>query len=644
MKKILVTFITALLLIAAAPASFPQDTTRITSHNQVKMVTDPSKGENAYPAEVTFPKSGIPFRKVNILVTFQCPDGLQCGEWDYIDYINLKGKDPATGQDFKYEIARLITPYGRFFGTKWFFNFKADVTEFSSLLRNQAVVEYVHSGYESNTTCGWKISVGFEFISGPPIAEILSVTPMWNGSFPYGDSLNSIEKYLDPRSVTASPETRLIRLKLIQTGHGMDEQDGCAEFCSKSREVLFDGKVANHRDIWMKCGTNPVYPQAGTWIFDRANWCPGCMVNPEHFDLFVDPGSTHLIDVNMEPYVVRRGKPSANYVFSSFLIQYDKPRAANDAAIEEILAPSSNERYSRMNPIGYDSRIRIKNNGTAPLKSIIIQYGLAGQKPMVFKWTGSLAFGKSEEIILPGVLETFKEKEIFTVTLSKPNGKSDQYSGDNRMSSEMAAPPVYPPKFILICKTNRDTMQTAWKITDAAGKTWYQKNESDLSANNEYRDTISLPDGYYNLLVTDKGGDGLEFWYNARAGMGYIRLASPNGKLIKAFGSDFGNEIFQSFRVDGRQLDHATQDAMVLVYPHRPTQNTTLMLLFNQPQTVRARLTTQDGKLLQEMAWLDVTQGNFIIDLSNYPDGIYMLDLSYSGNTESIRLKKAKGR
>jgi len=81
----------------------------------------------------------------------------------------------------------------------------------------------------------------------------------------------------------------------------------------------------------------------------------------------------------------------------------------------------------------------------------------------------------------------------------------------------MLAPPVYPEKFIVVCKTNKDTAQTAWKITDAAGKIWYQKKEADMKISTEYKDTISLPKGQYQLLVTDKEGDGLEFWANPRA-------------------------------------------------------------------------------------------------------------------------------
>jgi hypothetical protein len=636
--------LTILLTLISSVNTNAQDTTSILSHDHIKMVTDPSKGENRYPATVNFPDPGAQFRKINLLVTFQCPDGMQCGEWDYIDYINLRTKDQSTGKDINYEIARLITPYGRFFGTKWSFTFKADISEFATLLRNQAIIEYVHTGYESNTTCGWKITVNFEFIGGPPVARILSVLPMWNGSFPYGDSTNDIEKYLDAKKVTASEKTGLMHLRILQTGHGMDDQDNCAEFCSKFREVIFDNQVIEHRDIWSECATNPIYPQAGTWIYDRANWCPGCMVNPESFNFFVKPSSTHEINVDMQPYKVKKGKPSANYVFSSFLVMCEKPLAENDAAIEAIIAPSTDDNFSRMNPVGYQPRILIKNNGTAPLKSVKIEYGLAGQKPMLFTWTGQLDFGKIIETELPGVLQPDKSKDLFIVTISKPNNRTDSYTGDNRMTSIMVAPPVYPEKFILVCKTNKDTAQTAWKIEDATGKVWFKKAEADLKNNKEYRDTISLAQGKYELLLTDTAGDGLEFWYNSKAGMGHVRLITTDGKLIKAFGSDFGNEIRQSFTVDKQKTVSPFQDAMVVVYPHRPTLNTTLMLFFNEPQTVRARLTAADGKLLQEMSWMEVREGNFLIDLSNYPDAIYMLELKYGDKTENIRLKKAARR
>jgi len=629
-----------LISLVASAGINAQDTTRIVSHRQIKVVTDPVNGEKRYPSTVNFPQVDAQIRKINLLVTFQCPDSLQCGEWDYIDYINLKTNDPDSQQPVSYEIARLITPYGRFFGTSWSFTFKADISEFASLLRNRATIEYVHSGYESDKTCGWKITVAFEFVSGPPVARILSVMPMWNGKFPYGDTVHDIEQYLDIKKITATEKTNLFRLRIIQTGHGMDQQENCAEFCSKYRDIFIDQQLVDHRDIWKKCGTNPVYPQAGTWVYDRANWCPGCMVDPENFNFFVKPGSTHEINIDMQPYKVAKGEATANYVFSSFLVMMEKPRANNDAGIEDIIAPSADDNFSRLNPVGFQPRIRVKNNGIETLKSLRIQYGLTGQPQRSYTWTGELAFGKTTEIILPGIVESNKHQDLFTAILSKPNNQKDEYPGDNQLISTFIAPPVYPGTFLVAGKTNKDSSQTAWKIADAYGKIWFEKKESDLPDHTDFRDTVTLPKGQYTLIVTDTGGDGLEFWANPRAGMGEVKLISLDGKLIKAFGSDFGSEIRQSFTIDPAQSSTAYQDAQVLVYPHRFNQNTTLMLFFNDPQTVHARLTTADGQLLQETTYYNVRENNYLLDLSGYKDGIYLLELKYGDKTESIRLKK----
>ncbi len=81
----------------------------------------------------------------------------------------------------------------------------------------------------------------------------------------------------------------------------MDKPRGCSEFCTRWRELILDGKVVDLRDMWKKCGDNPLYPQGGTWIFDRAYWCPGDLQQPDVIDLFTKPGR-HTAVLRMEPY------------------------------------------------------------------------------------------------------------------------------------------------------------------------------------------------------------------------------------------------------------------------------------------------------------------------------------------------------
>ena len=44
------------------------------------------------------------------------------------------------------------------------------------------------------------------------------------------------------------------------------------------------------------CGNNPIYPQGGTWPFDRAGWCPGTIVDYQKFELTHYLNNVHRVD------------------------------------------------------------------------------------------------------------------------------------------------------------------------------------------------------------------------------------------------------------------------------------------------------------------------------------------------------------
>ena len=66
------------------------DTTQVTTHNQVIMVTNPGTGSNPYPAWGVFPSASTQYRKVILHLNYKCPPGMACGEWDYIDWVYLR--------------------------------------------------------------------------------------------------------------------------------------------------------------------------------------------------------------------------------------------------------------------------------------------------------------------------------------------------------------------------------------------------------------------------------------------------------------------------------------------------------------------------------------------------------------------------
>jgi hypothetical protein len=621
------------------------DVRHIVSHNAIKVVTDPSKGFNAYRNWAIFPPSKTEYRRAILYVTYRCPDSLHCGEWDYIDGINLRRVGGTASPSKDIELARMISPYGSRFGPAWKFTWHVDITDFAFLLHDSVEVEFNHGGYESNTDRGWLVTLDFEITDGKPAMRCLGMDTLWNGTFAYGDSTKPIETFLHPMSFTDRYRAQVARLRIVQTGHGMDDSENCAEFCSKYRKILLDDSLADQRQIWRKCGTNPLYPQAGTWLYDRANWCPGSIVYPDVYDFPITRGSTHVLDIDMEPYADTK-TPTANYCVHSYLFYCGEPWATHDVSLLEIIAPSAADEYARLNPICGDPRILIRNSGREPLTSVEVGYGIDGGEPQILHWKGNLAPLRDTVIDLPGPLRAEHEGGKFEVTVSSPNRSKDEYPADNSMSSEIADTPVYPTPFILTFLTNKDSTQNGYQLLDDAGNVALTRDPGWLRPGTIYRDTMALSPGCYQLVFVDTAGDGLDFWANPDGGYGYVRLLDMRDHLIRSFNSDFGSEIRHSFRVALEVPPPVPSDTLPLVNPF-PARNKGIFsveIFQNEPSEVAISIADESGKeTVFERSFSNIKEAVVRLDISNVPDGVYFLKATSAGHSVSRRIRVKHG-
>src|SRR4051812_34015434 len=86
------------------------DTTHVISHQNVVMTTDPGgSGSNESKQWAVFPAAGTSYRKAFVVMTYKCPGGMVCGEWDYIDQLVLHRVGGIAGEDKNYELVRFIT-------------------------------------------------------------------------------------------------------------------------------------------------------------------------------------------------------------------------------------------------------------------------------------------------------------------------------------------------------------------------------------------------------------------------------------------------------------------------------------------------------------------------------------------------------
>jgi hypothetical protein len=361
---ILIACITFLILPGHQLKGNPGDTTWVTVFNLQKLTH-----YGSYDTIAIFPVNKR-YRKIRmhyILGRYQCPTGTQyCGSWDYTTQIFCRPKNQDS-----VEIARVITPYASdWLGKNKKHDYIIDVTDYATVLRDTAAIRFKYDGY----SWGFTITLKLEMIEGVPPMDVQSVKKIYDGYFPYGNASNSIENYLTPKPFTYAVNGRAF-IKNTVSGHGADGTN-CAEFCSKYYQLKINNAMISQKQLWRNdCGLNQVYPQTGTWIYDRANWCPGAVVIPIYHNIsgLTSASQQFTVNVDMQPYTI--SNPSAGFIWHSQLINYSAPNHSLDVAIEDIVAPTNDMNFFRNNTVCRNPIIRVRNTGTDSVKTILFPTG-----------------------------------------------------------------------------------------------------------------------------------------------------------------------------------------------------------------------------------------------------------------------------
>lgn len=611
----------------------PGDTTRVRSHNQVLIQTDPSQGHTEYSAWAQFPKPDKTFHKMYAELTFQCPPGMTCGEWDYLNYIFI-GKRRGTHNDtLNWEVIRFITPYGLQFAKDWKHTWKFDITDFANLFQDSVEIWYQHTGYEARNGRGWLITVDFTMIEGTPIRPVNDIKLLWRKSVGYSNPAQFDTVAPEVNYVTGS-ETKQIRYKILQTGHGADQPDGCGEFCAKLRYLRHDGETDTSL-VWRDdCGENPVFPQGGTWIYDRANWCPGAEVWEYNLDKWVEPKSAHKMDLDMQAYTPSSG--GGNYMITAYLIEYGKHNFSDDASVEAIISPTSELQYKRRNPSCGVPRIIVRNNGSNAVKHLLFDYGWKGSEKQRFTWNGNMPFGDVDTIDLPYLKSTAPLGTAFECNIIWVNGKKDDYLLNNKISSmPTALTPELPAKIEILLRTNNAASENYYTLTKSDGSVI--RNKRNFANNKIYRDTVQLEAGCYLLNLMDDGlpppsyalnEDGLSWWANTADGSGVFQIRNPSSNsVIQPFSGDFGTGIWYQFHVGGEPSPVAEQPKL-LIYPNPVHDDILIDLGKNTDEALSIKLYNFSGQLVLDQVrtgFLDALQ---YVDMTMFTNGMYTLKIT----------------
>jgi hypothetical protein len=540
-----------------------------------------------------------------------------------------------------FEIARYITPYGIGLdlgddGFKWVY----DVTDYAHLLKGD--VDFKAGNQQE------LIDVKFKLIKGTPPRDLIKMDTIWGHRRSYRYNYLGGDSAIMSRDIQLEDEAKMFKVISRITGHGHNSNDGsyphCCEWKDNTHYLYVNGEEAANWHIWQTddCAWNPVYPQGGTWPGAREGWCPGDVVKDFEFEITnLVNGNTVNLDYGITDVPQNNlGMGWGNYVITKYLAQYGAPNFENDVEIYDVINPNDWEYYARKNPICKDPQIIIRNNGMDTLKTLTISYGVEGGNFHEFEWEGNLPPMYKEKISLPAVGDYFwmgDGSNIFSATVSNPNGKADEYAENDNYKTHFVMPDQLEGEIIVEYRTNNQTERYNMIIKDLDDNVVYEKGEG-LEPRTVYRDTLYLEEGCYKLEITDTENMGLSYWAYPGQGSGYFRFRTIEDNVMKSFRSEFGHRIDYAFRVgETMYIPEQNQRSMFSLSPN-PATDQVHVDIENIDESVLFEIISAGGKVLYSEQ-IDSTRFlGYRVDVSGFVSGMYIVRITGGGETHSEKL------
>lgn len=270
------------------------------------------------------------------------------GPADYDNTTMLFVTGKSDGE--RYEIVRAFTPFGGSFDGSWTRTYYIDVTEFLPLLSGETEFSLYYGGFDATAKRAHTVQIKLNYYAGERDKEVILVQKLYDSSrdsntgyrsWAYGLPEHEIEaeERLGLRTVTLPEEVKSLMMRVAISGHGHDQgvfldrtnyrTHNAAEFDENYYTLLLDGTPQREKGH-IFYSNKETYPQAGTYIYDRANWGPGLPLNTHYWEIELKNGHRGelTIDLDLERFLsaetAPNGEATAKYVVEVILFGYDK--------------------------------------------------------------------------------------------------------------------------------------------------------------------------------------------------------------------------------------------------------------------------------------------------------------------------------
>lgn len=286
---------------------------------------------------------------------------------------------------------------------------------------------------------------------------------------------------------------------------------------------------------------------------------------------------------------------------------------AYDARLLSVLSPQSNQCSQQFRP-----EICWMNNGNQRVSAIRIGYRIDSLEAVTIYRKGNWGYGETDTVTLDTLYSLPEGKHQLCVWLA--------LEGDGQNANDTLCQYFTYHRGVQVhwrIKTDYYPDQTQWELKDAQGHIIAQQAQG-LHFLTTYADTFCLPDGCYDFVIRDAGGDGLSGRDGYYQGFYYFYL---QGQCL-ASGMDFGYRDSIRFCIDSTtSLPKIPEKAMasaVTIFPNPCSDQLHLRIAPVPPGNCRIALYAMDGRKLKE--W-ERCGSDITLTLPELPAGMYVLQL-----------------
>lgn len=483
-----------------------------------------------------------------------------CSDWDY----TVRFEWIKDGH--KYELGRLITPYAGYmqrgmhgFNRNWTRKYIFDVSHLAPVLQGEGILNAHYGGWGAK-----KSAFGFsaKLVYGTAVTrKVQRVIPIYYSKpagWPY-KTADEFAAFLPDVPVEFLANELSAELKVIVSAHGhalsfdnpTNEPELCGEWCERFFDVKVNDALLERTSLWRAdCDQSATFPQGGTYIYARANWCPGEIVDDFTYRINTQQANSS-VDIDWQTFSWQSseyGKGAPHYIISAVLVTYGSQQVNTDLSLESILSPNK-ELASRNNQSCSDVTVNVLNQGQTLIEEIDFTYGVIGQQQHTFSWQGALLPNERQTITLPAKYwgSFIPSESVFNV---QANALFDERSSNNIAQSRFDPPKMLTDQSYLNLLTGKVPEETTVLVRDRDGeivKQWQQ-----FTASTEHRLNLDLPLGCYQLEILDSAKDGLAFpFLNSKKGKGAIAIhdrKSSDAQLdVHSLQADFGRRLILPF-------------------------------------------------------------------------------------------------